>query len=227
MQIETTHPYWLIVASVLLALLPMVVGLCSSYLKVSIVLGLLKSGLGTQQVPSALIVMALSVALSLRIMGPVGVHTWELAQKIDHRVFTAPPMQMFAECRPLFEPWREFMAAHSGVHEIEALLSLEAQPADAQDTTEKRAQKVDLAKHDFSMLIPAFVLTEIKEAFAMGFALLLPFLVIDLVVANVLAGLGMMMVSPAMVSLPLKLVLFVVADGWVLLAKGLILSYQG
>ena len=222
-QIDAIHPYWLVVMGLALSALPILVGLCSAYLKVSIVLGLLRSGLGAQQVPSNMLVMALSLALSMYIMAPACSRTWQLAEGVDLELLRGAPLkESFIRLRPLLEPWREFMAAHAGEREIEMLLAL-AMPAAAEEQSVRREH----ARHTPRVLIPAFVLTEVKEAFAMGFVLLLPFLVIDLTVANVLAGMGMLMVSPAMVSLPLKLVLFVVADGWLLISKSLLLSYGG
>jgi type III secretion protein R len=219
-SIDSIHPYWLIVVSLTLSMLPILVGLCSAYLKVSVVLGLLRSGLGAQQVPSGMLIMALSAALSAYIMAPVCTKTYELAQKLDlSQTRAAPQMNVLVQMAPLLEPWREFLLAHCGERELRMLSS----PSGAEAAVSSEGKAV--VKHDLYVVIPAFVLSEIKEAFAMGFVLLLPFLIIDLIVANVLAGMGMMMVSPAMISLPLKLLLFVAADGWLLLSRSLILSY--
>ena len=122
-------------------------------------------------------------------------------------------------------PWLKFMADHTGSREIRSLTQLNAEPKSG-DEIPQEILRTEVINHP-RILIPAFMLTELKQAFAMGFVLLLPFLVIDLIVANVLAGLGMFMVSPSMISLPLKLLLFVVSDGWILLSRGLILSYVG
>ncbi len=228
-QMAAIHPYWLIGISLGLSIFPLIVGLCTSYLKVSVVLGLLRSGIGAQQVPSTMLVMALSIALSMFIMAPVCSRTWEIAEKMDlEPLQKLPLLQSVTRYAVLIEPWREFMAAHAGARELEVLRALDNPAAvSATDSEEKQNALRQEARQNLKLLVPAFVLSEIKQAFAMGFVLLLPFLVIDLIVANVLAGMGMMMVSPAMISLPLKLVLFVVADGWLLLSRSLIMSYGG
>ncbi|MCB0335660.1 MAG: EscR/YscR/HrcR family type III secretion system export apparatus protein, partial [Bdellovibrionales bacterium] len=119
----------------------------------------------------------------------------------------------------VFEPFAEFMRFHSGKRELETLQRL------APSLERELSQDSSDEPTALHIALPAFVLTELKEAFAMGFVLLLPFLAIDLIVANILVGLGMFMVSPVMVALPLKLLLFIMADGWLLLTQGLIRSY--
>ncbi len=240
---DTIHPTWLIFGSVVLAIVPMLVGLATSYTKMSIVFGMLRSGLGAQQVPSALVVMALSLALSVYVMAPVAEESYRIASGINLSLgASAPTLAELQRFQPLLDPWREFMKKHAGEREVAVLVSLstvstesgvpragagvsqEGNPGLASAT----AVEASLASSATSIriLLPAFILTEVKEAFAMAFVLLLPFLAIDLIVSNILAGMGMMMVSPTMISLPLKLILFVVSDGWLLLSKGLIFSYQ-
>lgn len=210
------HPWWLVLAGLLFSLLPLLLGTASAYLKVSIVLNLLRSGLGAQGVPSAMVIMALSTALSLFVMGPVLDESLVRAQAIDVSVFTNSPLQGFKnEFAPVAEPWRDFLSQHTGQREREALL----------DLRKLQHPGADVSTQGFSLLLPAFLLTELREAFAMGFALLIPFLVVDLIVANILTGLGMMMASPTLISLPLKVLLFLMADGWLLLSRGLIASY--
>jgi len=223
----STHPFWIVVGTAIIAMIPILIGIATSYIKISIVLGLLRSGLGAQQVPGAVVVMALSAAMTLYIMNPTITSTAKIASTIDFERYTAnPSLEGIKNLAPLMEPWREFMRLHSGERELHALrelgptVALTPQPAEVSNP--------DLpVKENLQVLTLAFVLTELKESFAMGFVLLLPFLVVDLVVANVLAGMGMFMVSPAMISLPLKLILFVVADGWLILTRGLIGSYGG
>lgn len=208
------HPYWLLAATFLMALVPVALGACTSYLKISIVLGMLRNALGTQQAPGGLIVMTLSLALSLSIMAPVLEESLAAADALRASDLAQPPRQeALKAAAALGAPWRRFMLLHAGSRELQMLASLNALPGAGDDPP-------------LSVLLPAFAISELKEAFAMGFVLLLPFLVIDLVVANVLAGLGMYMMSPVMISLPLKLLLFVVADGWLLLCRALLLSYR-
>lgn len=208
------HPFWLVVVSGSLALLPILLGVCTSYIKISIVFGMLKSGLGTQQVPGSLVVMILSLSMTFFIMAPVFNEISKRAPDFTQAVFQQEPsFEVFSEMREVLSPLAQFMRLHSGKREMESLVKL------TKNTESEHAQS------SFQILLPAFVLTELKEAFSMGFILLLPFLAVDLIVANILVGLGMFMVSPVMIALPLKLLLFVLADGWLLLSQGLIRSY--
>ena len=217
-----TNPFWLIVAASLIALLPIVIGLLTSYIKVSVVLGMLRSGIGAQQVPSGLIIMALSLAMTLYIMAPVIDETFLLTSQTElPAAGSMPTIESLKKLVPLTVPWKAFMQKHAGHREILVLQAL----ADDSPSDETKIAAPHSETTSLRVLIPAFVLTEIKEGFAMGFVLLLPFLAIDLIVANILAGMGMYMLSPVMISLPLKLILFVAADGWILLTKGLITSY--
>jgi type III secretion protein R len=116
------------------------------------------------------------------------------------------------------EPLREFMERNSGRRELALFLDLarRARPPD---------QRGDVGPHDLLIVMPAFVITELAEAFQIGFLVFIPFLVVDMVVANVLLALGMHMLSPTQVSMPFKLLLFVLVDGWYLLARALVLGY--
>lgn len=208
------HPYMLLVSAFVLGFVPIAVGACTSYLKISIVLGMLRNALGTQHAPGALIVMVLSVALSMYVMQPVIDQTLSAAQSLPlQTVFEKPSLDGLRKLEPLAAPWRGFMEKHAGKREVRTFASLDGAPAAS-------------AENSWRVLLPAFVVSELKQAFAMGFVLLLPFLVIDLIVANILVGMGMQMVSPVMIALPLKLLLFVLSDGWLLLSRGLILSYR-
>jgi type III secretion protein R len=213
----SVHPGWLILASLTISLMPILVGMASAYVKISIVLNLLRSGFGAQGVPSGLVIMALSSALTLLIMGPVVEDSFSHITQISTQDLRAGPNEaLLKQFKPAIEPWKKFLGEHAGKREREVLL-------EAQTRTRKSAAAVE--DDSFSVLVPAFLLTELREAFAMGFALLIPFLAIDLIVANVLTGLGMMMASPTLISLPLKVLLFLLVDGWVLLSRGLLYSY--
>ncbi len=215
------HPGWFIVIATVFALVPMVMGLFTAYLKVSVVLGMVRSALGTQHTPSGLVVMAMSVAITGYAMAPV---FDECAKALPAGDIRALSMEQAGQVAvEVFAPLRRFLERHAGEREIHALKELGAasdQPLEGEGTSTP-AEVLSLR-----VLLPAFVLTEIKEAFAMGFVLLLPFLVVDLIVANLLVGMGMTMVSPIMVALPLKILLLVVSDGWLLITRGLVQSYQ-
>lgn len=224
------NPIWLVIFTSIIAIVPIVIGLFTSYVKVSVILGMLRSGIGAQQVPSGLVVMVLSLAMTAFIMEPVVTETVKIAGTFQKTDFSSmPTLERLKEYLPVLEPWQNFMEKHCGKREIETLKTLSSVANGSVAAEEKlRADNKDARteRHSMRVLMPAFVLSEIKEAFVMGFILLLPFLVIDLIVANVLAGMGMYMLSPVMISLPLKLIFFVMADGWLLLTKSIINSYN-
>lgn len=218
------NPAWLVVLAGVIGLLPLVVGLMTSYLKMSIVLGMLKSGLGTQQTPGTLVTMVLALALSLYVMSPTLEMSFQAASQGEvMQELKKPSAALVDKLAPIAKPWLDFMRLHAGVRELQTLAAL----SKGKEYAGVPIAKVDPSQVGLRLLLPAFILTEIKEGFAMAFVLLLPFMVIDLIVANVLVGMGMYMVSPVIIALPLKLLLFVSADGWLILAKGLIASYQG
>lgn len=230
---QTMNPYWMIFITAFVALVPIALGLVTSYVKVSVVLSMVRNALGTQQVPGTLVIMALSFALTCFIMGPVVERSFENAKgvKLASLVNTQPNLELLNQAAGIFEPWREFLHRHSGARELGALQSLDAERATADRAVD--AAKPEPAKAPtgaeqpaLRVLLPAFVLSELKEAFMMGFLVLLPFLVIDLIVANILAGMGMFMMSPTMISLPIKLLVFVLSDAWLIIIRGLVLSYR-
>ncbi len=218
------HPIWLVVLSAGLALFPILVGMGTSYIKVSIVLGMLKSALGAQNTPGSIVIMAMSLALTVFVMSPVLEQTAIRLQAADiGAVAKNGDLKNISTLLPILEPWKSFISRHASERERKVLRELALDMATKSNPSEVLAQPSP--EDSFRILIPAFVLTELRQAFTMGFMLLLPFVVIDLIVANILAGLGMFMVSPVMISLPLKLLLFVASDGWLVLTRALIGSY--
>lgn len=225
------NPLILIGTSLLLAVIPLAVGVASSYLKISIVLNILKNALGLQQSPGVLAETFLALALSLMVMGPV---LDEIGSKASPLLADQKAMQLnkasIEQAGTVLAPWREFLDTHTGEREREFVLRMRQGAKTQQDTSKPTPPQNDVPPQADTLtwyeLLPAFLLTELREAFLMGVALLTPFLVIDLIVAQLLTGLGMMMVSPTLVSLPLKLLLFVATNGWVLLSEALLLSYR-
>lgn len=175
------------------------------------VLSILRQAIGLQQAPPNMLIVSLALFLSYFIMEPVFLAAWEngieplLEEKIDAEV-------AFVET---LAPFRGFMAARLDADTFAAMAEL--RPDTVGIELEPNAP--------LSVLIPSFLLSEITRAFQVGFLIFLPFLIIDLVVAAVLMSMGMMMVPPAIVSLPFKLAFFVVADGWALIAGSLVRSY--
>jgi len=216
-----TSPLWLVIGALVLSLVPIVIGLATSYLKMSIVIGMLRQGVGAQQVPGNLVVAVLSMAMTMLVMGPV------LSQSVTglNKVLESNQENFVIEkaLPDIFEalkPWKEFLITHSGEREKNFVKQL------SKTTNTDQVDSVTESKDIKSVnVLLSFILTELKDAFSMAVVTLLPFLVIDIVVSNLLVGLGMYMVSPVMITLPLKLLVFVLCDGWMLLTRGLIVSY--
>jgi type III secretion protein R len=206
----------------LLGLLPIAFLVLTSFVKISTVLQIAKSSLGAQGIPSATVVMALSVALTFLVMAPVGERMLEkLAPAWSNEAAGSPALSeaQIKAWQSAREPLREFLQRNASERELKRFLQLarDVRPAD---------QRESVQPQDFAVVIPAFLITELLEAFMLGFAIFLPFLVIDLVTGNVLLGLGLTSLSVTQASLPFKLLLFVVADGWGLLAQALIADYR-
>lgn len=211
-------PIALVVALALVSLLPFLFMGVTAFVKISTVLQIVRSAIGAQSVPSNTVVMALATALTLIAMAPVG-------EKIIARV--TPLLNAKHDTTYLIEhgidavrePMRDFLKVNASEKERARFFTV------AKDARPE-AERAKVAPDDLSVLVPAFVVTELTEAFAVGFLIYLPFLVLDLVVANVLLALGMQMLNPTQVSLPFKLLLFVAIDGWGLLAQALVAGYR-
>lgn len=214
-----SRPLALVVALALVSLLPFAFMSVTAFVKISTVLQIVRGAIGAQGVPSSTVIMALSAALTLLAMAPVGARIAERAGPL----FEGAPKETSALVTGLVdavkEPLRGFLEANASERERNRFLTV-AKKARAE------ADRAEVGARDLAVLVPAFMITELYEAFALGFAIFLPFLVIDLVVANVLLALGMQMLSPTQVSLPFKLLLFVAIDGWGLLAQSLVTGYR-
>jgi type III secretion protein R len=214
-------PEFLLVASVGIAAVPLLIAVGSCYLKFSIVLSLLRSGFGTQQAPSAALVMGLSLVMSLVVMQPVLSKTTEALSDIQiNDLQTTPIKSLIRKGESVVAPWRSFLLQHSGERELR-VFSVLADPTEGQVE-----QKVNRDQVSLVTALAAFVLSEIKKGFTLAFFLLVPFFVIDLIVSNVLVAMGLTMMSPVVVGLPIKLLLFITSDGWLLLSRSLIRAYQ-
>jgi type III secretion protein R len=167
-------------------------------------------------VPSNTVVLALSAALTLIAMAPVGNRVAERLEPLLARSVTDSSELISGAIEAVREPLRSFLANNASAKERQRFLRL---------ARKKQPTDTSLSDTDLMVVVPAFLVTELLEAFTLGFAIYLPFLVIDLVVANVLLGLGMQTLNPTQVSLPFKLLLFVAADGWGLLAEALVSGY--
>jgi type III secretion protein R len=198
-----------------MSLVPFLLVMFTSFTKMSVVLSLTRSALGTQQAPPTVVLTGLAAVLSLVVMGPVAEAM--LARVQAQRLPVVPGPEMLRVAASAAEPLRAFLVEH-GSAELRAELA--ALSRDLRGGAE-------VSESDLRVVAPAFVLSELKQAFQIGFLVFLPFLVVDMVVANVLLALGMQSLSPSQVSLPFKVLLFVAVDGWVLLARSLVQGYRG
>jgi type III secretion protein R len=206
-----------------LSVAPFAVLMVTSFVKISVVLSLVRSAIGVPDVPPAFVVTGLAVLLSVFVMAPTGEAVWrELRPAIARDTgqdWLSPRtadalIEGSARAR---EPVRSFLEKHAHAKDRALFLDLarKARPGHGDEVGDR----------DLVVLAPAFVISQLAEAFQVGFMLFVPFLVVDLVVATILQALGMLALSPLSVSLPFKLLLFVLVDGWRLLAQGLVGSY--
>jgi flagellar biosynthetic protein FliP len=209
---KPSTPILVLLGLTLLSLVPAILLTCTSFTKILVVLGLTRNALGLQQIPPNQVLAGLALFLSLFIMGPV----LSEINDVGLQPYLDGTKSQTVAWQDGIQPLREFMLGQTGDKEI-ALLTEVAH-------RDKPATPEDVP---LTTLIPAFILSELKQAFIIGFMIFIPFLVIDIVVSAGLMSLGMMMMPPVMVSLPFKLLLFVLVDGWGLIVKSLVQSYGG
>ena len=192
-----------------LSLLPSLMLGMTSFTRIMVVLAILRQALGTGQTPNNQILLGISLFLTLFTMLPVfeQVHDQAFQPYVKEQI---TPQQAGEKAG---EPFRKFMLKQTRETDLELFVRISGKTVETPETT------------PFSLLIPAFMISELKTAFQMGFLLFLPFLIIDLVVATVLMSMGMMMLSPMVISLPFKLMLFVLVDGWALVVETLAASF--
>ena len=266
------NPVVMVIVLGALALAPFVLIMLTSFVKISVVLAILRNALGTQSVPPNQVITGLAFILSMFIMTPVVRNMYHEAGAIANTrdIFSESSIKnLFDAADKGKEPLRRFLAKHA--HDADRMLFVElarrlaeapnqnrtetpstppmtqSAPVPAptsesvvgkadtlpipQKTQDQHEAKVEdetrdkPGKDDFQVLIPAFVTSELQEAFRIGFLVFLPFIIIDMVVANILLAMGMSMLSPSVVSLPFKLLLFVLVNGWFLIVRNLVLSY--
>ncbi len=216
MDLSQFSPSSALVTVILLALAPFAAVMVTSFTKIVVVFSLLRNALGLQQVPPNLVINGLALVLTIYVMYPVGQSVMKEASKIEN--VGKDTQSLLDAANTAKEPLREFLIKHAKPRERDFFLKT-LRKMSPDEGVEK------LSPRDFVVIVPAFTISELTVAFQIGFLIFLPFIVIDLVVANILMALGMMMLSPTIVSLPFKLLLFVLIDGWVKLAHGLVLSY--
>lgn len=215
MDLSNFTPGSALVTVVLIALAPFFAVMVTSFTKIVVVLSLIRNALGLQQVPPNIVLNGLALILSLYVMYPT---MQKMAAASGETAVPAQTDQLFKAVDRSKEPLRAFLLQHSDPAERVFFQRTQQKVAERNGTTAAR-------ETDFIVIVPAFVVKELTVAFQIGFFVFLPFLVIDMVISNILLALGMMMLSPTTISLPLKLLLFVLVDGWVKISHGLVLSY--
>ena len=209
------RPLELLAVLGVLALVPVAVVTLTCFLKIAVVLSVARSALGAPQVPPTSAVTGLALLLTLAVMAPVADDAWQAA-----RTGPAPRSadEMLAAAERAAAPLRGFLSRLARPEDRRLFLDLARR-------LRPPGSRERVADGDLAVLAPAFVVSELRRAFAAGFLVFLPFLAVDLAVANVLLALGLTQLSPTSVSLPFKLLLFVAVDGWALLSRGLVAGY--
>lgn len=207
----------LILIFALLGLAPFILMVVSSFLKIVVVLSLIRNALGVQQIPPNTIVNSMAIMLSIFIMAPIAENTYAILK--EHHVDFKKTENIMASFDLGKKPIQQFLLKHSGKVERNFFIK-------TAKVIWPEGHAENLKEDSFLILIPAFTISELTSAFKIGFLLYLPFIIIDLVISNILLAMGMMMVSPMTISLPFKLLLFVLINGWSRLVHGLVLTYQ-
>lgn len=200
----------LFAAITLLSLAPGIAIMVTCFPFVVTVLSILRQAIGLQQAPPNMLIISLSLFLTYFVMDPVFQQAWQLGL----RPLSDGEIEVEEAFTRTLQPFRIFMASRIDLNTFETLKALRTATGD-----------VTAESAPLSLLVPSFMLSEIEKAFQIGFLIFLPFLIIDLVVAAILMSMGMMMVPPAIISLPFKLAFFAVADGWSLIASALVRGY--
>lgn len=209
---QVTSGVQLLVLMTVLSLAPTVLILGTSFTRIVIVLSMVRNAIGTPSIPPNQVVIGLSLLLTFFVMAPV----YKQMDETAIQPYLNEQIDQETALKKVQVPIREFMFNQTREKDIQLFIDMgnEPQPATLEDIPSVA-------------LFPAFVISELRTAFTMGFVIYIPFLVIDLVVSSILLSMGMMMLPPSLVSLPFKLLLFVMVDGWYLLVQSLVLSFTG
>jgi flagellar biosynthetic protein FliP len=200
----------LLVAMTVLSLVPAILMLATSFTRIVVVLSLLRSAIGIPNLPPNQVLLGLSMFLTFFVMSPV----FSQANNNALQPYMNNTIDQNTAIQRGIDPFKQFMLKQTRSEDLQVFIDLskEPRPATANDVT-------------MEVLLPAYVVSELKTAFTMGFLLYIPFLIIDLVVASALMSMGIVMVSPTQIALPFKLLLFVMVDGWVLVVQSLVRSF--
>jgi type III secretion protein R len=232
MELGTFTPGSALVTVLLIALAPYFFVMLTSFTKIVVVLSIVRSALGLQQTPPNVVLNGLALILTVYVMYPTlqdmsaaaGLGT-EAGMTIPGDEPAGPAQiegtqEILSTADRVKEPLRQFLIKHTDRDDRAFFLEIQRRISGP-------ARASDLSDTDFIIITPAFAVNELKEAFQIGFLIFLPFLIIDMVISNILLALNMSMLSPVTISLPFKILLFVLIDGWVKLSHGLVMSYAG
>ena len=232
-----TDPFALIIVLVGLSLIPFIAMIATSYLKIVVVMSLIRNALGIQSIPPNMVINALAMILTFYIMAPVVSESWSSLvesqkamvanQKSPAAAQASKPANAPAATFDLSsldlgkagEPFRRFLSDHTAPRERAFFIKT------AETLWGKDGEPAVVDPESYWILLPSFCVSELTKAFQIGFLVYLPFIAIDIIVSNILLAMGMMMVSPVTISLPFKLLLFVMVNGWTLLIQGLVKGY--
>lgn len=204
---------------VVLGLLPFLMIAVTSFIKFAVVISLLRNALGIQQIPPNIVIYSIALVMSAYVMLPTGMQSGKVVQAA-----LAQGKPVLQEMNAIAEPFVEFVQRYAARDEV-AFFRDSAQRMWGEEVAREVLDPESNPMTRLVVLMPAFMVSELSRAFQIGFLLYLPFIVIDLIVANILLALGMSSLSPVTVSLPLKLLLFIALDGWKRLLEALVLSY--
>ncbi|MCL6659395.1 MAG: flagellar type III secretion system pore protein FliP [Paenibacillus sp.] len=207
----STSSLSIILLITVLSIAPAMLVLMTSFTRIVIVLGFVRTSLGTQQMPPNQVLVGLALFLTLFIMSP----TLSSINQVALQPYLQGELTQTEALEKAADPIKKFMFSHT--REKDLLLFMKY------NQTEQPKTYQDIP---ITVMVPAYVISELKTAFQMGFMIFIPFLVIDIVVASTLMAMGMMMLPPVMISLPFKILLFVLVDGWYLVVKSLLLSFN-
>lgn len=206
---ENTETVDIIILLTVLTLLPSIITMLTGFTRIVIVLAFIRNALGMQQTPPNQVIIGLALFLTMFVMGPVFSDVYENAYK----PYSNDEITQEEFFERAMEPTREFMLRQTEKSDLSFFINMTGEKYEALEDTPNR------------VLIPAFLISEIKRAFMIGFFIYIPFIIIDMVVASTLMAMGMMMLPPAMISLPFKVLLFVIVDGWQLVIGTLVQSF--
>ena len=200
----------MLIVMTVFSLLPFVFCCMTSFLRFVVVFSMLKTAMGTQQVPPSIVIIGLSMILTFFTMGPTFERMYEMGS-----VPYQKNQNIIEAINEGSKPLKEFMMKQTRQSDLAFFVEL------SQKTPPETPDEVTIWQ-----VAPAFIISELKTAFEIGFIIFVPFIVLDLVVANILLALGMFMLSPTIISLPFKLLIFIAVDGWALIVQGLVTSYN-